>query len=42
VFEVHPETQEAVGPWRRALIVFEDGQGIELRNKAAAREPAFA
>ena len=40
-FEVHPETQEAVGPWMRALIVLEDGNGIELRNKAA-RELAVA
>jgi len=33
-FEVHPETQQAVGPWMRALIVFEDGNGVEIRNSA--------
>jgi hypothetical protein len=36
-FEVHPETQVAVGPWRRALIVFEDGNGVEIRNKGAEK-----
>jgi len=36
-FEVHPETQMAVGPWRRALIVFEDGNGVEIRNKGAEK-----
>ena len=33
-FEVHPETQMAVA-WRRALIVFEDGNGVEIRNRGA-------
>ena len=33
-FDVHPETQSAVGTWMRALIVLEDGNGIELKNKA--------
>lgn len=33
-FEVHPETQTAAGPWTRALIVFEDGNGVEIRNAA--------
>ncbi|MFL5311995.1 MAG: hypothetical protein ACJ79H_16305 [Myxococcales bacterium] len=36
-FEVHPETQMAVGAWRRALIVFEDGNGVEIRNKGAEK-----
>ena len=36
-YEVHPETQRAVGAWKRALIVFEDGHGVELRNNAAPR-----
>src|SRR5438132_7761973 len=36
-FEVHPETQMAVGPWRRALIVLEDGNGVEIRNKGAEK-----
>jgi len=40
-YEVHPETQMAVGGWKRALIVFEDGQGVEIRNEAA-RELAVA
>jgi hypothetical protein len=40
-FEEHPETQEAVGPWMRALIVLEDGNGIELKNKAG-QDLAFA
>ncbi len=33
-FEVHPETQTTAGPWTRALIVFEDGNGVEIRNAA--------
>jgi len=33
-FEAHPETQVALGPWKRALIVFEDGNGVEIRNAA--------
>ena len=36
-FEVHPETQMAVGFWRRALIVFEDGNGVGIRNKGAEK-----
>ena len=40
-FEVHPETQTAIGPWRRALIVFEDGNGVEIEN-AAGKELACA
>ncbi|HYS11164.1 MAG TPA: hypothetical protein VEP66_20680 [Myxococcales bacterium] len=33
-FDVHPETQESVGDWKRALIVFEDGNGMEIRNRS--------
>jgi len=33
-FDVHPETQTSAGPWTRALIVFEDGNGVEIRNAA--------
>ena len=31
------ETQMAVGAWRRAVIVFEDGNGVEIRNKGAEK-----
>ena len=34
-FDVHPETQQTVGSWLRALIVFEDGNRVELRNGMA-------
>ena len=33
-FDVHPETQAAVGPWTKALIVLEDGNEMQIRNKA--------
>jgi len=33
-FDVHPETQVTNGPWMRALIVLEDGNGVEVRNAA--------
>jgi hypothetical protein len=33
-FEAHPETQMAIGPWTRAMIVLEDGNGVEIQNAA--------
>jgi hypothetical protein len=41
-FEVHPETQQAVGSWVRALIVFEDGNRVELRNRMVGAALAYA
>jgi hypothetical protein len=40
-FGAHPRTRLAIGEWTRALIVFEDGDGIEIRN-TSARELACA
>jgi len=31
---VHPETQATVGPWTRAVIVLEDGNGVEIYNSS--------
>ncbi len=33
-FDVHPETQATVGPWTRAVIVLEDGNGVEIHNSS--------
>jgi hypothetical protein len=33
-YDVHPGTLATVGPWIRAVIVLEDGDGIEIRNSA--------
>ena len=33
-FDVHPETQATVGPWTRAVIVLEDGNGLEIHNSS--------
>ena len=33
-FERHPEGLSAVGQWTRAVIVLDDGDGIEIRNSA--------
>jgi len=31
---VHPKTQATVGPWTRAVIVLEDGNGVEIHNSS--------
>jgi hypothetical protein len=31
-FEAHPGRQAVVGEWTRAVIVLEDGDGVEIRN----------
>ncbi|TMD20374.1 MAG: hypothetical protein E6I99_13965 [Chloroflexi bacterium] len=33
-FDVHPKTQATVGPWTRAVIVLEDGNGVEIHNSS--------
>jgi hypothetical protein len=40
-FGAHPSTRGVVGDWTRALLIFEDGECISLRN-AAARKLACA
>lgn len=33
-FDVHSGTQATIGPWTRAVIVLENGDGIDIHNSA--------
>src|SRR5947209_3371806 len=39
--QAHPVTKDA-GPWTRAIVVFTDGHGVDVRAKRATQKMAMA
>jgi hypothetical protein len=37
-FRCHPETRAATGAWTKAVVLFEDGRGINLRAKRPGQQ----
>jgi hypothetical protein len=39
--EAHPQTR-AAGPWSRAIVVFSDGHGVDVKAKRGQQQVAMA
>jgi hypothetical protein len=39
--EAHPTTR-AAGPWTRAIVVFSDGHGVDVKAKRQGQQVALA